>query len=45
MLFILFFQYALYIQGLAILMEIPTVLDDWLQIGYLSKQDTRSLGA
>jgi len=31
------FQYALYIPGLAILMKIPIVLDDWLQIGYLNK--------
>jgi len=31
------FQYALYIPGLAILMKIPMVLDDWLQIGYLNK--------
>ena len=31
------FQYALYIPGLTILMKIPIVLDDWLQIGYLNK--------
>ena len=35
--FFFFFQYALYIPGLAILMKIPIVLDDWLQIGYLNK--------